>query len=275
MTLHPQPPVRRARSSGFTLLETAITLFIVALLVAGIFGILQSSLQLADAIRGEQDRELRTQKFVELCETLFNRLPADALISIRPQKGFGSSSQLLEVGNALSPFDAATPGTITFTVEESDSGARSVVLSYEENPVNFGPSARLNTTRPVQVALLDDVSTLQWRAFDPRLQEWITKWNEKVIAADVLREGSSLLPMSPTGQNPVANPAALDPTTGLPVAPALSPDGQPIAPPAAQPQTSMATSRYPRPPMLELTLERGDGDVRHWIFWIPASVAPP
>ena len=275
--VHTPPPVRSSRPTGFTLLETAITLLIVALLVAGVFGILQSSLQLADTIRGEQAREVRIQKFVEFCETTFNRLPADAMISVRPQKGFGNQSQMLEIANALSPFDAATPGTVSFTMEDSGNGTMRVILSYEENPVNFASSARLNTTRPVQVAVLEEVTAFQWRAFDTRLQEWITKWNEKVTAADVLKEGSSLVPaagLPPTGQNLALNPETGDPSAVPPVAPAVGPDGQPIpGTPAAAAAPSTATSRYPRPPMLELIMESG-GDNRRWIFWVPASVSP-
>lgn len=274
--MHTPPPTRSCRSPGFTLLETAITLLIVALLVAGVFGILQSSLQLADAIRGEQAREVRIQKFVEFCETTFNRLPADAMISIRPQKGFGNQSQMLEIANALSPFDAATPGTASFTLEDAGSGIMRVILSFEETPVNFAPSARLNTTRPVQVAVLEDVTAFQWRAFDTRLQEWITKWNERVTAADVLKEASSLIPtgLPATGQNLALNSTTGDPNAAPPVAPALGPDGQPIpGAPAAAPAASTATSRYPRPPMLELIMESG-GDNRRWIFWVPASVSP-
>ena len=91
----------------------SIVLLILALLVGAVFGILQSSLQLADNVKAESDRELRIQKFVELCENAFNRLPPDAVISIRPQKGFGSQQQMMEIAFALSPFDAATPGIVT------------------------------------------------------------------------------------------------------------------------------------------------------------------
>ncbi|MBL9133253.1 MAG: prepilin-type N-terminal cleavage/methylation domain-containing protein [Verrucomicrobiaceae bacterium] len=254
------------RPQGFTLLETAITLFIVALLVAAVFGILQSSLQLADGIRGEQERELRVQKFVELCETLFNHLPPDAVISIRPEKGFGSQSQLLEIANGLSPFDAATPGTVTLATAKAADSSPAALLSYEETPVNFASTRQQNTTRPVQLALLNDISTLTWSVFDPQSQKWINKWNENITAADLLKSGGSMIPaagLPPEGQNLAQNPAT----------PAVGPDGQPIptTPLTGNPQAAGSTSAYPRPPMLELQLALGGEEPRRWIFWVPAS----
>jgi MFS superfamily sulfate permease-like transporter len=246
-----QSPPRHA----FTLLETAITLFIVALLVAAVFGILQSSLQLADNIKQEQEHELRVQKFVELCENIFNRLPADAVISIRPEKGFGTTSQLLEIANAVSPFDAATPGTITLSTTTAKDGSVALILSFEEIPLNFASTQKQNTTRPVQLALLQNLSTFHWRVFDPPTQQWVEKWNEKVTAADLLRSGQAMI--AAQGQ--------------VPTLPPVVPEGQP--PPTAAPTPTASTSAYPRPPMLELQLASYNADPRHWIFWVPASVS--
>lgn len=270
--MHLSSPARNTRPQGFTLLETAITLFIVALLVTAVFGVLQSSLQLADTIRGEQERELRIQKFVEMCETVFNRLPPDAVISIRPSKGFGNQAQIVEIANGLSPFDAATPGTLQLSAIANKDGSTSAGLRYEENPVNFVSTQRQNTTRPVEMSLLNAVSTFQWRIFDPQTQQWIMKWNENVTAADLLKNGGGMVPavgLPPTGQNLTA-PGAV----GIQPAPTLDANGQPIpgalgtggaVPPAG------STSAYPRPPMLELQLGLNGEEPRRWIFWVPAS----
>ncbi len=253
------PASNTTKPHAFTLLETAITLFIVALLVAAVFGILQSSLQLADNIKQEQEHELRVQKFVELCENIFNRLPADAVISIRPEKGFGNASQLLEIANAVSPFDAATPGTITLSTSTAKDGSVALILSFEEIPLNFASTQKQNTTRPVQLALLQSLSAFHWRVFDPPTQQWIDKWNEKVTAADILRNGQSMI----ATQSQVPTVPPVTPVAG----------GQPPPTAAPPPQSTTSTSAYPRPPMLELQIASSNADPRHWIFWVPASVS--
>jgi hypothetical protein len=252
----------------------SIVLLLVALLVGAVFGILQSSLQLADSVKAESDRELRVQKFVELCESTFNRLPADAVISIRPQKGFGSQQQMLEIAFALSPFDAATPGIVTLTGEADKNGLLDAAVAFEEVPLNFAPTQRQNTARPIQLPLLKGIASMQWRVFDPQTQKWVTAWNEKAVAADIVKSGQSTLTgLPPSGQNLGLNPTGVpnSPQVGL----ALSP-GEPNAP-ATNPlgaTPGLATSLYPRPPMLELSLSIDGEEPRHWIFWIPASVAP-
>lgn len=271
-TLNPRPHhLQRSLSrQAFTLLETAITLLIVALLISAVFGILQSSLQLADTTKAESDRELRVQKYVEMCESILNRLPPDAVISIRPQKGIGSQRQMVEIAFALSPFDAATPGIVTLFTEAAKDGSVQVGVAFEEVPLNFASTRQQNTSRPVQVPLINRIALLQWRIFDPQTQKWIETWNEKAIAADIIKSGQSTLTgLPPTGQNLSLNVPGVVP--GQPNQ-ALSPATPGITPPGATP--GLSTSLYPRPAMLELSLSVDGEEPRRWIFWVPTSVMP-
>jgi hypothetical protein len=246
----------------------SIVLLILALLVGAVFGILQSSLQLADNVKGESDRELRIQKFVELCENAFNRLPPDAVISIRPQKGFGSQQQMMEIAFALSPFDAATPGIVTIGSVAAKDGSLEVGVSFEEVPLNFAPTQRNNTARPVEVPLLRGIHSMHWRVYDPQMQKWVDQWNEKAVAADIIKSGQTITPtgLPPTGQNLSLNLNVGDPT---------QPPGAANSPTTPQqPTQSLGSSIYPRPPMLELTLSENGEEPRRWIFWIPESVVP-
>lgn len=248
----------------------SIVLLILALLMSAVFGILQSSLQLADTVKAESSRELRVQKFVELIENTLNKLPADAVISIRPASGRGGQ-QMLEIAFALSPFDAATPGIVTIRGEADDKGPLEATLAFEEVPLNFAPTQRLNTARPVMLPLLKRITSIQWRVFDPQSQKWVESWNERIIAADLVKNGvPSLAGLPPNGQAQHLNPAN----------PQANPDAQqtnPTAPSAQQPggAANLSSSTYPRPPMLELSLAMDGEEPRRWIFWIPASVATP
>jgi len=267
-------PSSARTSPAFTLLETSIVLLILALLVSAVFGILQSSLQLADSVKAESDRELRVQKFVELCESMLNRLPADAVISIRPQKGLGSQQQMVEVAFALSPFDAATPGIVTIGTEADKNGILSTLVAFEEVPLNFAPTQRLNTTRPIQLPILKGIASLEWRVFDPQTQKWVSTWNEKAVAADIVKNGQATLTgLPPSGQNLTPNPAGVPngPQVGLSLSPG-DPNASPTNPLGGTP--GLATSLYPRPPMLELSLSVDGEEPRRWIFWVPASLAP-
>lgn len=277
------PPrfIRRHRS-GFTLLEMALVLVIVSMLVGAVFGILQSSLQLADAVKGEADRELRLQRFVELVESALNRMPPDAVISIRPPNGrssmTGGGPQIIEIINARSPFDAATPGVLTLGTETLDDGSTAAWMKFEEIPLNFVPSQKLNVARPVELRLLTGLSGLLWRVYDTQTQKWIEKWNEKVNAEELIRSGAlnQTVPAMQTsqpgaGQNISLNAPATD-ANGQPVA--AGPNGQPgqTGQPAQPPHLTM--SLYPRPPMLELQIQDGAVEPRPWIFWVPPPVVP-
>ncbi len=256
-----------------------LVLLLVGLLVGAVFGILQSSLQLADTVKGEADRELRIQRFVELCENTINRLPPDAVISLRPVKGNGAL-QMLEIAGARSPFDAATPGVVTITVETVQNGSIGVRLAFEELPINELPNARSrqNAARKIELGLLVDLGSVTWRVFDPQTQKWIEKWNEKVTAEELLRSGALNQMMQPAAAVPGTPGAAVPPGQGISLTapdPLNGQPGQPAQPGGAPvPQPTMSTSMYPRPPMLELQIADGAETPRPWIFWIPASVAP-
>ncbi|MFM7603599.1 MAG: hypothetical protein ACKO8Z_00175, partial [Prosthecobacter sp.] len=140
-------------------MEVSIVLLILALLVGAVFGILQSSLRLADSIKSESDRELRLQKFVELCENVFSRLPPDGVISIRSHNSFGSQQQMLEMAFALSPFDAATPGIVTFTSEEAQGGSLQIRMSFEEISLNLAPMQQNKSSDRVQIHLLQGLQS--------------------------------------------------------------------------------------------------------------------
>jgi len=254
----------------------------VGLLVGAVFGILQSSLQLADTVKGEADRELRIQRFVELCENTINRLPPDAVISLRPPKGGGAAMQVLELTGARSPFDAATPGVVTITTETVANGSLGVRLAFEELPVNELPNARSrgNAARKIELGLLVDLGSVTWRVFDPQTQKWIDKWNEKVTAEELLRSGALNQMMQPSAAVPGTPGAGVPPGQGIsltapdPLTGQPAPAGQPGPGGTPAPQPSMSTSMYPRPPMLELQIADGAETPRPWIFWIPSSVAP-
>lgn len=245
---------------GFTLLETSVVLLIVALLVGAVFGILQSSLQVADSVKSESDRELRLQKFVELCENVFNRLPPDGVISIRPHKGFGSQQQMLEMAFALSPFDAATPGIVTFIAEEAQSGSLQVSVSFEEVSLNFAQKRQNKSSGYLQIPLLHGLHSIHWRVYDPQMKKWVDQWNERVAAADIIKSGqTTLVGLPASGQNLALNLNA-SPLSQLPDA----------VNPAAETQETQnsGTTLYPRPPMLELSISENGGEPRRWIFWI-------
>lgn len=63
------------RGLGFTLFEMIIALSMFVLLIAGIFSISQSTLELTDSISLSQDRSLIRQNFIEFMRRSFRTLP--------------------------------------------------------------------------------------------------------------------------------------------------------------------------------------------------------
>ena len=96
------------RPVGFTLFEMIIALSMFVLLIAGIFSISQSTLELTESISLSQDRSLIRQNFIEFMRRSFRTLPGDAEVRLTVKQSGGSYVPTLNIANGGSSF---TPGT--------------------------------------------------------------------------------------------------------------------------------------------------------------------
>lgn len=235
------------------MIEMVLALTIFVLLIAGIFAIANSSLELSSDLTHAQERALMRQNLIEFLRKSFRSLPGDAELELRVQSVGGTYLPTLGVyagGAAFSPGPAVPPeGSIEVYVEERPGGYLRVGLRGLDAEQTF--AARQN--RPIKVArsaeipLLDNVSRFEWRFFNGRTNQWENFWKlgqgrpmfaELNLMLDdrqeirsvfwvppVIRPSGSGVPNLPAGA-PLTNP------DGSPVNPAL---GVPQAPSPAQP----------------------------------------
>lgn len=214
---------------GFTLIEMVLALTIFVLLIAGIFAIANSSIELSSDLAYAQERALMRQNLIEFLRKSFRSLPGDTELELRVQNVGGTYLPTLVVyagGSAFSPGPALPPeASLEVYVEERPGGYLRVGVRALDAEQTF--AARQN--RPVKVArgseipLLDNVGRFEWRFYNGRTNQWENYWKlgqgrplfaELSLVLDDRREVRAVFWIPP-----IVRPAA----TGVPGAPGGAP----------------------------------------------------
>ncbi|MFO1483006.1 MAG: prepilin-type N-terminal cleavage/methylation domain-containing protein [Verrucomicrobiaceae bacterium] len=232
-------------SSGFTLLEVVVVLFIVAMLLSVMFSISKGTMTLADDIQRHQRRENRLHAYIDFCEHLFFDLPATATLNMATKQEGGAYLSTLEFQNVSSPFDGTPGQVVTLFTEAQTGGGLRLVVTCKKMPDPQNPQAPRAESAGIRVVLFDSLAKCEWRAFDPASNEWATLWREQLP--------TTLAPPVPV------------PVSGNPASPSPAPTAPGVAP---------VVPRNLHPPLLELTMAVGIDDVRRWVFWVPPSDPP-
>jgi prepilin-type N-terminal cleavage/methylation domain-containing protein len=247
------PPQRR-RPAGFSLLEVMMVMFILAILLGAVFGVVRATIQLSNDMTDTQLAESRVNGFSQFCERTLRNLPANAVVRHRvKQKGNHYLSQLTFKGSpgAFSTQGAGGNEVMVLETDEQVDGYLSVILrsmtatqalAWEKGDNRVGR----------RLKLLEDVTSLEWRFYRVQSGEWEPVWNER-------------LDLYPLGVI-TANPAQDDPAAG----------GQPPLPgqPGAGLNTAPVIPRKQRPQLMELRLTMAVGPPQHWTFWVPPAETP-
>lgn len=250
---------RARQTGGFTLLEMALTMLIVAILMTAIFAVVGGTTQLADSMERGQDRDGQRHAFSQFCERTFRALPGNGLVRLRVKQSGNHYLSELALKNAPSVFSGVGGGAVTIlsTEEQADGYVRVVLTSLTEEEATDADNGKLDPTKSPRIVLLENVAKCEWKIYEPRSQQWVTLWNEKAplgIGLAVIRE--------------FTYPAEFDPPQIPKAAPAQGPS--PATPVAPTPQPSGSL----RPGLIELTLAvAGDAEQR-FVFWMPPAQVP-
>jgi prepilin-type N-terminal cleavage/methylation domain-containing protein len=235
---------RHSRTSGFTLLEMLIVLFITALLLSAMFSVAGGTITLADDIQKDQRREHRQHAYIDFCQHLLTDLPATTALNLQTTQEGSSYLSALELQNVRSPFDGTPQQVVTLKTISLTGGDMRMILTTQRMPDPQKPGSQPGPV--TSVVLFDNVAQCEWRAYDIASNQWTNLWREQL---------PTLLTMPPQA-----------PPTGAP-----STNGTTTPPPLTQMPLSI---RSAHPLMLELTLATGIDSPRRWVFWIPPSVLP-
>lgn len=179
VTLHPR------RAVGFTLFEMIIALSMFVLLIAGIFSISQSTLELTESISLSQDRSLIRQNFIEFMRRSFRTLPGEAEVRLSVKQSGGSYVPTLNIANGGSSF---TPGTslapdtsMDVYAEERPGGYLRVMLRVldqkQTQAIRSNQSVRYSKDQ-ITLPLLDNVSRFEWKFYDASTNRWENNWKQ-------------------------------------------------------------------------------------------------
>lgn len=240
-------------ADGFTLMEMMMVMFITALLVSAIFGMVTAVTQLTHSLTTSQQRESRTHAFIELCSRSFRSLPPNAMVRLRTKQDGAHYTTQLALADAPSPLSSsAGPFTVLETEVTSEGYLRLVVRSIPDDQVLAWEMGQDHVG--IRLVLLENVRMLEWLVFNPDTRQWQSVWNEG-MPLTAMREPDQ----KPNGvpQNP---PAAGD----APLPNNIPQDVQAAIETLGQPQ---------RPGLMELRFALGNEPPQRWVFWVPERVA--
>ena len=252
---HGLPLVARA---GFTLLEMVVALAVFVIIIAGVFAIAQGSMELSTDMRVSQERSMIRQNFIEFLRESFRRLPGDADITLEVQAARGSYVPTLSVfngGDAFTPGPAIGPdASVDLFANEMPGGYLRVGLrmvdadetSQRRNAQGLAPQRRKGGPNDVVLPLIDRVGRFEWQFYDAQQQKWVNTWKgpgrplfaELKFALDDGDVSRSVFWIPPIMKRPL---------NGVPMQPALGPDGLPLPPGTAVTPGAAPTGTSPTP----------------------------
>lgn len=240
--MHPRADRTRRGAPGFTLLEIILAMFVLVMLVAGIFAIVGGTTQLADEMERAHERDARVHSFAKFCERTLRNLPANAQVRMRLKQSGNHYLSELALKNAPSPIGATGANGMTIIrTEQAPDGYLRVVLEMLSNEEAADRELDKGEAVKQRLVLLEDVARCEWKFYNPISLEWESMWNDKVSFAT----GAPGVPLEP-------GPAQAQPQLQLPA--------------------TLGTAR--RPGLVELNLAVGADAPRRFVFWVPPAVPP-
>ncbi|MDH4475695.1 MAG: type II secretion system protein [Verrucomicrobiaceae bacterium] len=235
--------------SAFTLMEMVIAMGVLGLLMAGIFGVAKSTMELSSDLASSQERAMLRQNLIDYLRRSFRSLPGNAEIRLQNRSVSGTyipSLTIVNGGNSFSPGDALPPETgLELTAEQRPGGYLRVLLRFLDDQQTLALRSGQNmraSKNDSPLTLMDQVSQFEWKFYDPNTQRWENTWKDprRPLMAEMvvqLDDGKSMravfwIPPVVPVQNPVA--PALNPAGG-PGGAAPPPPGTVPPPPPANP----------------------------------------
>jgi len=242
--MRPSPDQSRRRPHGFTLMEIILAMFVLVLLVTGIFAIVGGTTQLADEMERAHDRDARQHSFAQFCERTLRNLPANAQVRMRLTQSGNQYLGELALRNAPSPVGSTGANGMTLLrTEQAPDGYLRVVLEMLTNEEAAAREHGRGDVVKQRLVLLENVAKCEWKFFNPQSGEWESMWNDKLSLA--------------------STPAGAAAAPGVPGQPGVAPPQAPV---------SLGNAR--RPGLVELNFALGADAPRRFVFWVPPA-APP
>ncbi len=174
--------VNRATRSGFTLLEITLAVAILAMMAVAIYRFVQTNLV---AIRVSSDAALEDERYGGLRDLLTAQwqslVPGNGRLLGEPYK-FNDRSRdeirwICGAGPGLLTRYAPGDFIVTMRLQRENEKSNRLDLGFLRKPKNDSDIAGEEDS---WVPLIKNVSSLQIRYFDPRLNTWLNRWTDTV-----------------------------------------------------------------------------------------------
>lgn len=178
--------IRVSVNRGFTLLEVMIGVMIIALITLSIFRFLEANLMAIRISSEVNDDRKSLVALVRMIETELQDLPprTNGAIQGIPHKFDGQPSDELQwyckAGNGLMTGAPEGEWFSTLTIQRNKT-TREMEIGLRRRPIEAKESEY------DWWALLRNVNALEIRYFDPRLNSWIERWNDKNTRPGLVR----------------------------------------------------------------------------------------
>ncbi len=178
-------PRPRSQLPAFTLLEMIIAMGVLAMLLAGIFSVAKSTMELSGDLAASQERAMMKQNFIDFLRRSFRGMPGGAEIRLDNRSIGGTYLPSLTVvngGASFSPAEALPPDTaIELTAEQRPGGYLRVLLrvldDQQTQALRTGQRVR-PSQKEATLPLMDQVSRFEWKFYDPYTGRWENLWKE-------------------------------------------------------------------------------------------------
>lgn len=194
MSTSPNKPSTYApvAAQAFTLLEIVVAMAVFSLIVVSIFGVIDATMVSSGELQDSQRINRETAGFIELCRKTFATLPASAAIRSDPAQEIAPDGQEIVISNAPSIFawgnNSLNFGTTTLGVRAQENGQFSLSITRSDfvppdediTPSLTGTASNFAIEPDDQgrywLALIPDLQWIQWRFYDPKINDWTDTW---------------------------------------------------------------------------------------------------
>jgi prepilin-type N-terminal cleavage/methylation domain-containing protein len=181
--------VKRARRRGFTLLEITLAVAILAMMAMAIYRFVATNIISMRISAQENAADARYSGFINLLSTQWQQLPSGVgALTGEPFK-FSDQSRdeitwICGSGPGLLTRYAAGDFLVSMRLRPVDEKSGQMEIGFMRKPSDTPEG---ETEGQSWVSVLDGVTGLQIRYFDPRLNVWVEKWTDTMVMPRLIK----------------------------------------------------------------------------------------
>ncbi len=174
-------PTARSKAA-FTLLEVILAMALIGLLLGGVYGIANGTMQLGKSMSDARIAETRISNFVTQWRDYLETMPPGIQLSAAVEKAArGASGNLFILGGpmpfvwdrALKHADAVEFGV----VRNKGSKDLSLIVRHLKRAEKARTPDQFTTL--AELPILDGLKQMQWQFYEPEEKQWFTSWDTK------------------------------------------------------------------------------------------------